>query len=185
VSEADAHTEVRRLPIVGVMGASAAPWAEYAAPLGAHLAERGVHLLTGGGTGTMAAVAAAFCAVAARRGVSIGIVPTAAHPERGFVALPGYPNPWVEVPIMTPLGTFSGSDDALVTRNHVNVLSADAIVALPGAVGTHNEIRLARRFAKPLVLFGPAAEFAVYAGAIPHAASIAEVAAFLDAALGT
>jgi len=176
---------VARLPIVGVMGASAAAWPEYAAPLGAHLAARGVHLLTGGGTGTMAAVAEAFCAVPGRRGVSIGILPAAADPARGFAPLPGYPNPWVEVPIVTPLGTFHGADDEVVTRNHVNILTADAIVALPGQVGTHNEIRLARRFRRKIVLFGPAAEFAVYAGALPTASSLAAVIAFLDRALAT
>jgi len=174
---------IARLPIVGVMGASGAAWPDYAAPLGAHLAARGVHLLTGGGGGTMAAVAEAFTAVAGRRGLSIGIVPTVAHPEAGFAALPGYPNPFVELPIVTPLGVFVGDDDALVTRNHVNILSSDAIVALPGAVGTHNEIRLARRFGKRLVLFGPPAEFAAYAGAIPLAASLDEVSRFLDSAL--
>lgn len=165
------------------MGASGAAWPDYAAPLGAHLAARGVHLLTGGGGGTMAAVAEAFTRVAGRRGLSIGIVPTVAHPEAGFAALPGYPNPFVELPIVTPLGVFVGDDDAMVTRNHVNVLTSDAIVALPGAVGTHNEIRLARRFGKKLVLFGPPSEFEIYAAAIPRAGAIEEVAGFLDTAL--
>lgn len=172
-----------RLPIVGVMGSHAADWADYAKPLGAHLAGRGVHLLTGGGTGTMAAVAEAFCAVPGRRGVSIGILPAAPDPVRGFAPMEGYPNPWVEVPIVTPLGIFDGTDDMLVTRNHINILSADAIVALPGRAGTHNEIRLARRFTRKIVLFGPAAEFAVYERALPHAETLAEVTAFLDSAL--
>lgn len=174
---------VARLPIVGVMGSHSVGWAEYAKPLGAHLAARGVHLLTGGGTGTMAAVAEAYCAVAGRRGVSIGILPAVADPARGFAPMPGYPNPWVEVPIVAPLGVFHGTDDSLVTRNHVNILSADAVVALPGQVGTHNEIRLARRFGKKIVLFGPEKEFAVYERALPLASTLAEVIAFLDSAL--
>lgn len=177
-------TPIRRLPIVGVMGAHAEAWAALAAPLGAHLAERGVHLLTGGGPGAMAAVAQAFTAVSPRRGLSIGILPAAAHPRRGFAPLPGYPNRWIEIPIVTPLGIFAGTDDAPITRNYVNVLTADAVVALPGSAGTHNEIRLARRFGKKLVLFGPPAEFAVYQGALPVAATLAEVTAFLDATLG-
>jgi uncharacterized protein (TIGR00725 family) len=172
-----------RLPIVGVMGSHSAAWADYATPLGAHLAARGVHLLTGGGTGTMAAVAEAFCAVPGRRGVSIGILPAVPDPVRGYAPMAGYPNPWVEVPVVTPLGVFRGTDDALVTRNHVNVLTADAIVALPGQGGTHNEIRLARRFGKTIVLFGPAAEFAVYERALPFAENLAGVIAFLDSAL--
>lgn len=176
---------IARHPIVGVMGSHAAAWADYAAPLGRHLATRGVHLLTGGGAGTMAAVAEAYCGVSGRRGVSIGVLPATQHPDRGFALMEGYPNPWVEVPIVTPLGVFEGGDDARITRNHVNILSADAVVALPGSVGTHNEIRLARRFGKKIVLFGPAKEFAAYGGALPVAAALAEVAAFLDAALGT
>ena len=178
-------TGIARLSIVGVMGAHSAAWADYAVPLGTHLAIRGVHLLTGGGTGTMAAVAEAFCGVPGRRGVSIGILPATPHPVRGFAPMEGYPNPWVEVPIVTPLGVFDGADDAHITRNHVNILSADAVVALPGSIGTHNEIRLARRFGKKIVLFGPAKEFAAYDGALPVAATLAEIAAFLDAALAT
>jgi uncharacterized protein (TIGR00725 family) len=172
-----------RLPIVGVMGSHAEPWKDYATPLGGHLAQRGVHLLTGGGAGTMAAVAEAFCRAPNRRGVSIGILPAVAHPVHGYAPMEGYPNPWVEVPIVTPLGTYKGGDDGVITRNHVNILSADAVVALPGSVGTHNEIRLARRFGKKILLFGPAAEFATYQDALPVAAVLADVAAFLDAAL--
>ncbi len=174
---------VARLPVVGVMGSHEQPWAGYAGPLGAHLAGRGVHLLTGGGAGAMAAVAEAFCSAPGRQGVSIGILPADPDPEKGFAARKGYPSPWVEVAIVTPLGTFRGADDDLITRNHVNILTADAVVALPGAIGTHNEIRLARRFGKKIVLFGPAAEFAAYAGALPVTAALAEVIAFLDAVI--
>lgn len=175
---------VAHLPIVGVMGASAAAWQQFAGPLGQHLAERGVHLLTGGGAGAMAAVAEAFCAVPGRRGVSIGILPSVKHPVHAFVAVAGYPNPWVEIPILTPLGIFNGTDDDFLSRNHVNILTSNAIVALPGGIGTHNEIRLARRFGKKLILFGPPAEFAAYAGALPVASTLAEVSAFLDGVVG-
>jgi uncharacterized protein (TIGR00725 family) len=178
-----ASASLARLPIVGVMGAHAEPWKDYAAPLGEHLARRAVHLLTGGGAGTMAAVAKAFCRVPGRAGVSIGILPAVPHPVHGYAPMEGYPNPWVEVPVVTPLGVYRGGDDGHITRNHVNILSADAVVALPGSVGTHNEIRLARRFAKKIVLFGPAEEFSVYDGGLPVAAALADVAVFLDAAL--
>lgn len=176
-------TRNARLPIVGVMGSGAAAWAEYAVPLGRHVAGRGAHLLTGGGGGTMAAVAQAYCETPGRRGLSIGILPSQPHPALGYVLKPGYPNPWIEIPIVTPLGTYAGEADEALTRNHVNVLTADAVVALPGAVGTHQEIRLSQRFGKPIVLFGPAAEFADFAGAVAIAAAIDAVGAFLDAAL--
>jgi len=133
----------------------------------------------------MTAVARAFSAVAGRRGASIGILPSIPDAARGYVPKPGYPNPWIEIPIVTPLGTYAGGDDAAPNRNHANVLTADAIVALPGAAGTQNEIRLARRYRKPLMLFGPPAEFAAFAGALPVAETLAEVIAFLDATLGT
>ena len=175
---------VRRLPIVGAMGSGSEAWAEFAVPLGQHLAARGAHLLTGGGGGTMTETARAFCQTPDRRGLSIGILPSVAEPVRGFVPQAGYPNPWVEVPIVTPLATYAGGDDTVVSRNHVNILTADAIVALPGSGGTHNEIRLARRYARPIILFGPAAEFAALDAAIPRAAELAEVVAFLDSLLG-
>jgi predicted Rossmann-fold nucleotide-binding protein len=174
-----------RLPIVGVMGSGTEAWADYAEPLGRQVAERGAHLLTGGGGGTMTAVARAFCAVAGRRGLSIGILPSVSDATQGYALKPGYPNSWIELPILTPLGTYAGGDDAALNRNHANVLTADAIVALPGAAGTKNEIRLARRYRTPLILFGPPAEFAAFAGVLPVAATLAEVIAFLDATLGT
>lgn len=175
--------KIARLPIVGVMGSGTEAWADFAVPLGRHVAARGAHLLTGGGGGTMTEAARAYCGTPGRRGLSIGILPSAPDAARGFVPKAGYPNPWIEIPILTPLGTYAGGDDSVVNRNHVNILTADAIVALPGSGGTHNEIRLARRYAKPLVLFGPPAEFAALDAAIPRAASIADVAGFLDASL--
>jgi predicted Rossmann-fold nucleotide-binding protein len=41
----------------------------------------------------------------------------------------------------------------------VNVLTSTVIVALPGGHGTLDEIRLATRFAKPLVCVGPSHAF--------------------------
>ena len=76
-----------RLPIVGVMGSGAEPHAERAAEVGRWLAAIGVHLLTGGGGGVMAAVARAFHETPERRGLVIGILPAeafgSATPKRG------------------------------------------------------------------------------------------------------
>ena len=65
----------------------------------------------------------------------------------------GYPNPWVEIPIHThlPLSGVQGTERA--SRNHINVLTADVVVALPGGHGTISEVRLAVRYHKPLVAF--------------------------------
>ena len=40
-----------------------------------------------------------------------------------------------------------------MSRNHINVLSADAILALPGGSGTASEVELAVRYGKPVIAF--------------------------------
>lgn len=117
--------------------------------LGQWLAREGVHLLTGGGGGVMAAVSRAFFEVADRKGSVIGIIPG----HRGNQPPPGYPNPWVEIPIFThlPLSGSAGTD--FRSRNHINVLTANVIIALPGSDGTASEVTLAIRYNRPLVAF--------------------------------
>ena len=61
--------------MVGVMGSGSEPHRELALPLGAWLARRGVHLLTGGGGGVMASVSEGFAGVGGRRGLVIGVLP--------------------------------------------------------------------------------------------------------------
>jgi uncharacterized protein (TIGR00725 family) len=135
------------------MGSGSEPHAERAEPLGRWLAELGVNLLTGGGAGTMAAVSEAFARVSPRAGRIIGILPGAIE-NTGYRVRPGYPNPWVEIPIYThlPLSGDRGAERA--SRNHINVLSSDVIVALPGGAGTHSELQLARHYGKPVIVFG-------------------------------
>ena len=124
-------TRSRRLPIVGVMGSGTEPHAERARPLGMWLASEGVHLLTGGGGGVMAAVSRAFFEVPDRAGRVIGVLP--ASTEASPPAPPsGYPNPWVEIPLLTHLSLSGARGTDPLSRNHLNVLSSDVIVALPG-----------------------------------------------------
>lgn len=140
-----------RRPIVGVMGSGRHAHAARATRLGVWLAEEGVHLLTGGGGGVMAAVSEAFAGVRHRAGAVIGVLPAA--DGGGLRAPEGYPNPWVELPIYTHLpatgvrGLESGS------RNHVNVLTADVVVGLPGSAGTASEMALAVRYGRPVVAY--------------------------------
>lgn len=141
------------------MGSHTEPWTEFAAPLGRWIAEQGHHLLTGAGTGTMAAVAEAFCAVASRRGVSIGVVPTFPDNNGGYFSKPGYPNPWIEVPIYSPLPSYDGTPQMELSRNHINVMTSHVVIALPGSKGTQNEVELALRYKKPVALFGPEKSF--------------------------
>lgn len=138
------------------MGSGTESHRERASALGRWLAGEGVHLLTGGGGGVMSAVSQAFCEVPGRRGLVIGVLP---GDERGFELArtvappPGYPNPWVEIPIAThlPLSGHRGLDP--LSRNHINVLSSTVLVALPGGAGTASEVALALRYRRPLIAY--------------------------------
>jgi uncharacterized protein (TIGR00725 family) len=124
-------------PIIGVIGSHepdlAPPVRRAAIDVGSWIARAGCHLLTGGGPGVMAAAAEGFCAVE-RRGLSIGILPAGRPPA-------DYPNRWVEVPIRTHL--VGDEPLSLDSRNHINVRTCLALVALPGGKGTHAELVLA------------------------------------------
>ncbi len=93
----------------------------------------------------MAAVGRAFTQAPERVGLSIGVLPS----DRD-----GYPNPWVEIAIATHLPLSGERGEEPMSRNHINILSSDAIVALPGGAGTRSEIRLARRYGKAIIAFG-------------------------------
>ena len=54
---------VRPRPVIGVLGSSMMRHEQLAEPLGTWIAQKGFHLLTGGGGGVMAAVCQAFVAV--------------------------------------------------------------------------------------------------------------------------
>lgn len=163
------------------MGSGRHPWRKRAEPLGAWLARRGVHLLTGGGPGVMASVSRAFHRVEDRQGLVIGVLRAGDTP--GSVA-PGYPNPWVELPIVThlPLSGEQGREPG--SRNHINVLTADVVVALPGGAGTASEISLARAYGRPLVVWAEAADgLPGLPPGIPRAGSLDQVTDFVNRTL--
>ena len=163
---------------VGVLGSGHEAHDRLAAEVGRLLADLEVNLLTGGGRGVMTAVGRAFVEARHGRGVCIGILPC----SEADAALPrdGYPNAFVELPIYTHL-PFSGErGQDLLSRNHINVLSSDALVALPGGAGTLAEISLALRYRKPLVAYYPT-DF-VWRGvpdSVERAATIDDVRRFL------
>ena len=144
--------QTRRRPIVGVMGSSSEDHAERARAVGTWLGREGCHLLTGGGSGVMAAVSQAFHEVPERRGLVIGIIPCI-EGDPLCRAEPSYPNSWVDVPIFTHLFLVDDLGTEPMSRNHLNVLSSDVIIALPGSAGTASEVRLARRYQRPLVAY--------------------------------
>jgi uncharacterized protein (TIGR00725 family) len=173
-----------RLPIVGVMGSGVEAHADRALPLGAWLAREGVHLLTGGGGGVMEAVSRAFFEVQDRVGRVIGVLPGSVRDVSGPRA-PGYPNPWVEIPIVThlPLSGIRGTEP--LSRNHINVLSSRVIVALPGGPGTSSEVRLALRYGRPLVAWLESRrEMADLDPEAPVRSTLREVQGFVRARLG-
>ena len=141
-----------RLPIVGVMGSGTQSHTARARQVGSWLARTGVHLLTGGGGGVMSSVSQAFAETAGRKGLVIGIIPSAADgPVSGPKA--GYPNPWVEIPIHTHLALSGERGTEPSSRNHINILSSDVLIALPGGAGTASEVALALRYSRPLVAY--------------------------------
>ena len=172
-----------RRPVVGVMGSSARAFEDLAEPLGQWLASIGVHLLTGGGVGTMEAVSRAFAEVHPRAGLVIGVLP-ADLPDGIAVPRAGYPNSSVELAIFThlPLSGITGTD--LRSRNHINILSSDVVIVLPGNEGTESEMTLAVRYRKPVIAF-----FGDYEvdwqppGGVPVARTMAEVERFVREAL--
>ncbi len=167
----------RRLPIVGVMGSGEAEHAEKAESLGRWLAGQGVHLLTGAGRGVMTAVSRAFQAVPDRAGLVIGIVPCGEAPD---VPQEGYPNPFVELPIVTHLPRSGTSGTDPMSRNHINVLTANVIIALPGGAGTSSEVMLARRYRRPIIVFVDArSEIPALPDDVPAASTLAEVQDFV------
>ncbi len=153
------------------MGSGVLAHEELAAPLGRRLAGLGVHLLTGGGSGVMESVSRAFAAVEERDGLVIGVLPL---PEPG--AESGHPNPWVEIAIRTHLGK-QGAEFS--SRNHVNVLTSDVVVALPGSAGTASEVALSVRYGRPVVLFGDLDRARGLPTEVATARTVEEVIAFV------
>ena len=141
----------RVLPIVGVMGSGGEASKERAQILGHWLAGERVHLLTGGGGGLMEAVSRAFHETPGRAGKVIGILPGIEGPRVSHSN--SYPNPWVEIPIHThlPLSGIRGTETG--SRNHINVLTSDVVVALAGRAGTASEVALAVSYERPVIAF--------------------------------
>jgi uncharacterized protein (TIGR00725 family) len=169
---------------VGVLGSGTHGHDELARPVGELLAELGVNLLTGGGPGVMKSVSRAFTQARRTRGVCIGIIPCMSELER---ARPkeGYPNAFVELAIYThlPYSGDRGKED--LSRNHINVLSCAALIALPGELGTASEVSLAIDYKKPLIVYSPdAARVEHFPRGVPRAAALDGVREFLRQHLG-
>ncbi len=112
----------------------------------------------------MEAVSRGFYETEPRRGIVIGVIPATVdglelledrHPTTVAYNLPsGYPNEWVELVIYTHLPDGGAKGVLRSSRNHINVLTADAIVALPGREGTWSEMWLATQYGVPIIAYG-------------------------------
>ncbi len=155
--------------IVGVMASGKEEALEdeekrLAKEVGTAIAKLGYHLLTGGGDGLMAAVGQAFLdekrkLLRAKRpaGNLMSILRAEELPElkkngkRSWKAKAD--NGLGEIVIRThlPLSGKKGTDP--LSRNHINALTSDLVVILPGGAGTHSELQLASEYGKDIMIF--------------------------------
>lgn len=151
-----------RLPVVTVVGSGSrceGPARELAAAAGRLAAFAGCDLLTGGGAATMEAVSRAFVEAPHRAGRAIGILPgrieglesetDRLEEVRSYAHSGRTPNRWVEFALPTHL---PGNDPLSPTsRNYLNILSADLVVALAGGKGTQAEVQIALALGRPVI----------------------------------
>jgi uncharacterized protein (TIGR00725 family) len=164
---------------VSVIGSGTDEHDALARDIGGLLARLGVNLLTGGGRGVMTSVSRAFVQTPKSRGICIGIIPCFSESER---ARPkdGYPNQYVELAIYThlPHSGSRGKDD--LSRNHINILSSVAVVALPGELGTASEVSLAVDYNKPVIVYSPEKNLVEhFMPSVKRATTLREVEEFL------
>ncbi len=131
----------------------------------------------------MTEVSRGFAEVEDRAGLVIGVLPASGAGSAKPPA--GYPNRWVEVAIQTHLHLSGAKGTDPASRNHINVLSSDVVVALPGSSGTRSEIELAIRYGKPVVgyLTDPSSVLDI-PDAIPVFTTLQPIQAFVRSALG-
>jgi len=142
-----------RRKIIGVMGGgSDTSHPTLTKPLGRLIAKMGYHLLTGAGQGVMEEVCKSFFKYDGRQGLVLGIIRP--HKTWDIALRPAYTpnevNEWIEVPIYTHLPVSNKSKDS---RNHINALTSDVIIALPGGAGTQSEVELALEYDIPVIFF--------------------------------
>ncbi len=175
---------VKKYPIVGVMGSHEHAHEDYSYAVGELIASRGYNLLTGAGGGVMTEAARGFVETENRRGVSIGILPAVDYKGQKLDT-EAYPNPYIEIPMITPLSAKAQSDVMPFSRNLVNVMTSKALVILPGSHGTKNEVSLALLYNKPMIMFGPEGAFAKFPEDPKRAKSLDDIEEFFDEVFGS
>jgi predicted Rossmann-fold nucleotide-binding protein len=131
----------------------------------------------------MAAVSRGFFETPNRAGLVIGILPSSA--EGSASAPEGYPNQWVELSIRTHLHKSGTQGTDVASRNHINVLTADVVIALPGSWGTRSEVELAVQYGRPLVAYlQDSAEIPQLPETVPVVSDLQDLLAFVRKSLG-
>jgi predicted Rossmann-fold nucleotide-binding protein len=158
---------INRRPVASVVG-SGSRAGHGPAEVGTLIAKLDFHLLTGSGGGVMEEVSRAFFETPGRKGLVIGVVPGKVesfpsaeepeHPQIHYQPKNGYPNKWVEIALYTHLPDSGAKGTLSTSRNHIVVLSANAIVAFPGGRGTRSEMWLARQYGVPIIACGDHSE---------------------------
>ena len=131
----------------------------------------------------MSAVCKAYQSVEERTGVAIGIRPAVDY-KGEQLSKEEFPNSYIDLPIITPLSAKAQSDAMPFSRNLVNVMTSKALIVLPGAHGTRNEVSLGLMYDKPLILFGPDDAFADFPEDPLRASSISHIEQFLTDVFG-
>jgi len=183
---------LHHLPIVGLCGGGGTlspERAKLAHDIGATVARLGAHLLLSASFSVAEAAAEGFSAVSPRRGIVLGNIARdgLGGYDRACCAADGtpYSSRCVELAMFTAVKDLEMPRTE--ERSRVNVLTCDAVVALPGWVGTRLDIDMAAgrdaRIGKrlPMILLaGPGEEFPQELRAMcRHAADAAAVQAQL------
>ncbi len=100
----------------------------------------------------------AFCATSPRKGLCIGVmkgrvVRSGKRRRQRRRYVPSTPNQWVELPIYTHLPVSGVRGKSPASRNHINVLTSDVLIVLPGGAGTLSEVVLRIEYGLPVILF--------------------------------
>jgi predicted Rossmann-fold nucleotide-binding protein len=168
--------------IVGVMASGDKPenkgpftikYGDLAKEVGAALATQGFDLLTGGGHGLMEIVGETFLNTKPRTGKLISILRAKEKTQLTYqldkeknpaaVEQRFSKQPWkwaaktdngrAEITIRTHLPYSGGDGTHELSRNHINILTSDLIIFLPGGDGTLSELQLAIQYTKPILLY--------------------------------
>ena len=165
--------------MIAVIGSGKEQYSHLSIPLGQWIAENGYSLINGGGSGVMISTAKAFCSIKNRKGYVIGVIPSnstcSSTVERGsYTPPPDYPNPYTEIIIRTHLHLSGALGKNMASRNHIIILSANTVIALPGGPGTRSEVELAIEYKKPLVLLNPNGEWDSFVSRVSTVKTVAD-----------